>query len=860
MLHEAEPPARSTPLPQLEIAMPFDRPTLRMIAGLCTPALCCAAMVLGSAAITHANPIALHDAPDAAAMLDGAMQDARRSRAVVVDLEELDSALQNGSDPVSLTIFEDVRVDLRIDRVSYYSRSMSAYTGRLGDGQDAAAWYSLVRNGDALIGHFWTGDGRVFKIRPLDDRSGLHVALELDSDGFEPCLTCEAEHGSLSHQLPEPTVVQGARGCEDDGSVIDVLVVYTPSARNGAGGTSAIQGLAVSAIEVTNQAYINSGVQTTVRLAHLAEVNYNETGSFSQDLSNLRTGVVPGVLALREEFDADLVAMLNDSSGACGIAYLMQSLDPGFESLGFSVTDYACAVGNLTFPHELGHNMGCQHDVNNAGSNPIFPYSFGWRWTTTGGQLRRSVMAYSPGARVPHFSNPDVSNGGTPTGVVSAADNARTINNTAYIVSNFRVSDCTQGPDDCGWSALGSGIDGTVLAATAHDDGSGQALYVAGNFNQAGGQDISRVARWDGAAWSPVGGGINGTVHALLSIDSGPLTGLYASGFFSSAGSTGVANIARWDGETWSALGQGLNNRAYALATFDDGTGPSLYAAGIFTNSGGEPLSRIARWDGQSWQALGTGLNGIVNTLEVFDDGSGPALYAGGLISLAGSQPVQQVARWDGQAWSPLGAGGPDNMVNDLAVFDDGNGAALYAAGRFENAGDQPAPGIARWDGIAWSAVGDGLATEIFALLPFEDADGPALFAAGSFVATLDSLPAIGIARWDGQAWRRMGLGVGGAGGRTLASAQLGLGPAMFVGGTFTSAGSQQAASIARWACRSVICPQDLDADGEVSLADLNLVLASFGQQTEEGDSNGDGVVDLADLNAVLSGFGRTCD
>ncbi|MFU8828462.1 MAG: hypothetical protein ACNA8P_03405 [Phycisphaerales bacterium] len=55
-------------------------------------------------------------------------------------------------------------------------------------------------------------------------------------------------------------------------------------------------------------------------------------------------------------------------------------------------------------------------------------------------------------------------------------------------------------------------------------------------------------------------------------------------------------------------------------------------------------------------------------------------------------------------------------------------------------------------------------------------------------------------------------------------------------------------------------CPGDVTGDDQVNLADLNLVLANFGQTTDEGDTNGDGVVDLADLNTVLANFGTSCD
>lgn len=57
-------------------------------------------------------------------------------------------------------------------------------------------------------------------------------------------------------------------------------------------------------------------------------------------------------------------------------------------------------------------------------------------------------------------------------------------------------------------------------------------------------------------------------------------------------------------------------------------------------------------------------------------------------------------------------------------------------------------------------------------------------------------------------------------------------------------------------------CLGDSDFNGTIDLADLNALLASFGQQVSPctpRDTNGDGVLDLADLNFILANFGADC-
>jgi len=368
--------------------------------------------------------------------------------------------------------------------------------------------------------------------------------------------------------------------------------------------------------------------------------------------------------------------------------------------------------------------------------------------------------------------------------------------------------------DGTSWTALGSGLDSSVLALAVHDDGGGPALHAAGQFVTASGVPAARVARWDGTTWSPLGAGIGAfgdVVVALASFDDGSGPKLYAAGEFSTAGGQAARNIARWDGSSWSEIpapqpcpgnGCGVGGRVNALEVFDDGGGPKLYAAGEFTLAGGVTVNHVARWDGTNWSALGSGTNGTVLALAVFDDGSGPALHAGGEFLTAGGVAVSRAARWDGSAWSALG-GGANHWVYALETLDDGGGPALFAGGLFTAAGGASAHHVACWDGSAWSGPSGGATDTVRALAEFDDGAGPALYAGGSFKGIGDVAANL-VARWDGSGWAALGAGLEVAQAfltevRALASFDDGLGPALYVGGRFGTAGGGAANNVARW-------------------------------------------------------------
>ena len=120
-----------------------------------------------------------------------------------------------------------------------------------------------------------------------------------------------------------------------------------------------IRGTIALAVAETNTAYDRSGVLIELRLVHAyLDADYVEP-SFSSSLSQLRSktdGKLDSVHAKRDQYEADIVALIIDDPQYCGIAYLGPS-----ESLMFSVTAWNCATGYYSFGHEIGHNMVCVH-------------------------------------------------------------------------------------------------------------------------------------------------------------------------------------------------------------------------------------------------------------------------------------------------------------------------------------------------------------------------------------------------------------------------------------------------------------------------------------------------------------------
>ncbi|MEO8042193.1 MAG: M12 family metallo-peptidase [Acidobacteriota bacterium] len=297
---------------------------------------------------------------------------------------------------------------------------------------DDITWRGRIKyasvDGDAIV-TFRKGFYAVYEIVPRGDK---HFLVELDQSRFPAC-GGGLKGDESSVRTSAPNNLAGF----DSADRIDVLVVYTTATKNILGGDAQAQAHAQAAVDAANTAYINSKIRQRLRMVHSQEYLYAESGNSSTDLSNLRADA--SIATLRNAHNADLVSEISEVSGVCGIGYLMGGAG-GNQNNAFTVTARSCAVGNLSFAHELGHNMGSQHNPEN-GSGPTFPYGFGHYVNGS----YRTVMSYvdpctSGCTRVAYFSNPNVIFNNAPTGINNARDNARSINNTGDTIAAYRYS------------------------------------------------------------------------------------------------------------------------------------------------------------------------------------------------------------------------------------------------------------------------------------------------------------------------------------------------------------------------------------------------------------------------------------
>ena len=384
-----------------------------------------------------------------------------RARAVDVDfgvLQDVFDTLTIAAEPTTIRIpfFDDSVLLAEITSVVRTSSGGLAFTGTVPDAMHSTV--VLVNNNGVVS----------MNVSTLSKRYSIHGSAQTGYTAKELQQLDLPDHGSPpivvnAPPLPKPTRQTAADTlvAADTGTQMDVMVVYTPAARVNNGGTAQMHANIDAQVALTNMIYANSNVVQRLRLVYKGEVAYTETtdGVDLGRLQNRSDGFMDSVPILRDIHKADFVSLWGNYPTTCGLGYLMGTESSGFEDSAYNtVNSPGCTgAGSGTFAHELGHNMGLQHDkfvapdnttVTPEGSTVSASITYAHGYVDTVNRFR-TVMAYDDEClatapftscnRTLTFGNPSVLFNGVPTGKLPNSHERQALNDTRETTANFRI-------------------------------------------------------------------------------------------------------------------------------------------------------------------------------------------------------------------------------------------------------------------------------------------------------------------------------------------------------------------------------------------------------------------------------------
>ena len=246
-------------------------------------------------------------------------------------------------------------------------------------------------------------------------------------------------------------------------TTIDVLIVYTTDAKTVWGGTAQSNSFSATAITNFNTALTNSGVNNvTINLVYTGEILYAESGSINTDLSRFygtTDGYMDDVHTLRNTYGADICSLVTATpTNTCGLGYLNNNPTNYNGNWAFNVTISGCVVSNYSLVHEIGHNMGLNHDWYVESSTLPCDHQHGYvnrtaiinGTSSSSSQRWRTIMAYNNECsdlgfsctRLNRWANPNVNYNSEPTGIAignpQPSNEAFGFKRFACVVSGFR--------------------------------------------------------------------------------------------------------------------------------------------------------------------------------------------------------------------------------------------------------------------------------------------------------------------------------------------------------------------------------------------------------------------------------------
>ncbi|XP_059085324.1 peptidyl-Asp metalloendopeptidase-like [Tigriopus californicus] len=252
---------------------------------------------------------------------------------------------------------------------------------------------------------------QVFNLAPCDQTGGeCHVLAEEDPDLFNVEET-STNSTMRDLELMTKTAIEQLTDVEDrqeqgrfqqdaDGTYVATIKIYYTN--QFAQTVSNVNAYISNMISQANACFRNSQTQIRLRLLCTQQLNNitedRDPGQILTQFVNIKGS--PANLRGTADF-AHLLVRETDPRN-CGIAYV------GSTHVPFGVSKRDCAIATYTFSHEIGHNLGCNHDRANSPNANTNGYAFGYLIPGTG---HRTTMAYwnvNHRSKLNLYANPSV--------------------------------------------------------------------------------------------------------------------------------------------------------------------------------------------------------------------------------------------------------------------------------------------------------------------------------------------------------------------------------------------------------------------------------------------------------------------
>ena len=358
-----------------------------------------------------------------------------------------------------------------------------SWVGKTADGLDAVITFGE----NAVFGRIAQRDTEALRLTMSSGRSWLVESdpsklldgnLGPDADGTDVLIPPNVAAAVSAKKRTTAAMTAAGDEAASAANTVDVVLGYTNGLVTKYGSAANANTRLANLVAITNQGYQNSAVTPRVRLVRTVQVSYTDTNNNETALeaitgfacttsSSCTAQAIPTELVplrnARDEYGGDIVSLVRPFQApqhqGCGIAWLLGgggfTIDNSDAPFGYSIvsdgTDVDEGDGRTyfcreeTLAHELGHNMGQQHNIEDAGTPPdtgTHPYSYGYRESIITGFY--TVMSYrlanSSQFSINYFGNPAVNyaDTGRPTGALNA-NNARSLNLAMPLSALFRA-------------------------------------------------------------------------------------------------------------------------------------------------------------------------------------------------------------------------------------------------------------------------------------------------------------------------------------------------------------------------------------------------------------------------------------